>query len=121
MQFLKELLKDYYAAYRIAVSAYRKLPIHFLGASLFLLLIVGLDTLTPYLLRETTNSLSSAETVGYASSAVFLAAAYGTCWTTTRVLSGSRRWCLRRYWHAAMQRSKARFTHGSSVPISAAF
>jgi len=85
MQFLTELLKDYCAAYRIAVSTYRKLPIHFFGASLFLLLIVGLDTLTPYLLRETTNNLSSAGAVGYASSAVFLAAAYGICWTTTRV------------------------------------
>ncbi len=85
MKFLTELLKDYCAAYRIAVSTYRKLPIHFFGASLFLLLIVGLDTLTPYLLRETTNSLSSAGAVGYASSAVFLAGAYGIFWTTTRV------------------------------------
>src|ERR1700722_2552404 len=84
MPFLAELLRDYMAAYRVAITRYKKLPGHFVAASLFLALIVGLDTLTPYLLRQTTNSLS-AGAVTYAGSAVFLAGAYGICWTTARV------------------------------------
>jgi hypothetical protein len=52
MRFVAELIKDYIIAYRITVSRYRALPIHFIAATLFMGFVTGFYTLVPYLLSS---------------------------------------------------------------------
>ncbi|RKP46967.1 ATP-binding cassette domain-containing protein [Trinickia fusca] len=80
-----EPFKDWISAYRITTRSYRKLPMHFIGATLFMVLLTGIYTLVPYLLRQTTNALSMDDVHRHATSAVLLAGAYGLAWMAAHV------------------------------------
>lgn len=82
MKFIRDLMTDYWAAYRVAVAQYRALPLHFLLASLCMGVFAVLSTLVPYLLREATNSLSTTNGIErFGASAIVLSGAYGLAWT----------------------------------------
>lgn len=66
-------------------SRYEKLPNHILLASLFVAVAAILETLIPYVFRETTNQLTTGGDGMAVKSAVF-AGAYGALWTVARVL-----------------------------------
>lgn len=106
MRFIIDLLVDYAAAYRIAVAKYKTLPIHFIMATLFMLAVTGLDALVPFILRETTNELSST-VQPHAVTAIFLAGAYGLCWTAARVSE----WVKTMISAATLTRCDAAFQH----------
>jgi ATP-binding cassette subfamily B protein len=86
MQFIAELVRDYFFAYRVTVNNYRSLPVHFVAASLFMGGVTTLYTAVPYLLREATNALSAEQAHGYSAMALVLAGAYGATWAAAHAL-----------------------------------
>ncbi|MGY2492750.1 ATP-binding cassette domain-containing protein [Cupriavidus sp. CP313] len=107
MRFAAALCKDWIFAYKITLGGYRALPLHFLGATLFVAFVAGLSTLVPYLLRETTNALSmdgARQAGGYA---VLFAGAYGLAWTTAHAFE----WVKNMLSAAMLARCDAAFHH----------
>ncbi|MGN6319043.1 ATP-binding cassette domain-containing protein [Trinickia sp.] len=82
---LRTISTDYASAYRVVRSRYGKLSNHIVLASLFVVVAAILETLIPYVFRETTNQLTTRGD-GMAVTSVVLAGAYGTLWTIARVL-----------------------------------
>ncbi|MEA3120095.1 MAG: ATP-binding cassette, subfamily bacterial, partial [Paraburkholderia sp.] len=78
------ILKDYIYAYRVATLRYGHFPYHILSVTVLLILLAGIDTAVPYVLREATNRLASIDRSAPAIGVV-LAGAYGVSWTTARV------------------------------------
>ncbi|KVZ46917.1 multidrug ABC transporter ATP-binding protein [Burkholderia ubonensis] len=107
MPFVTELLDDYVTAYRITVSRYPRLPVHFMLATLFMALVATLYTLVPYLLRLATNALSLGAVHGYAASAVVLTGAYGVTWTIAHACE----WLKHMISAAVLARCDAAFHH----------
>ncbi|MGY2491958.1 ATP-binding cassette domain-containing protein [Cupriavidus sp. CP313] len=107
MRFAAVLFKDWIFAYKITVARYRALPVHFIGATLFVAVVAGLSTLVPYLLREATNALSvdgAQRPEGYA---IVLAGAYGLAWTA----SSAFEWIKSMISAAVLARCDAAFHH----------
>lgn len=107
MRFAAALFKDWIFAYRITRGRYRALPVHFLGATLFVAFVAGLSTLVPILLREATNALSvdgAHRPEGYA---VLLAGAYGLAWTAAHAFE----WVKSMLSAAVLARCDAAFHH----------
>ncbi|WP_454741326.1 hypothetical protein [Cupriavidus necator] len=107
MQFVADLYKDWVFAYRITVSRYPALPLHFIGTTLFVALVAGLSTLVPYLLRQATNALSMDAAHRAAGSAVLLAGAYGLAWTAAHAFE----WLKLMLSAAVLARCGAAFHH----------
>ncbi len=76
-------MRDYVRGYYIAAKHYPRLTLHFAGASLFVVVIATINTLVPYLMRETVNALSRPDAT---MSALLLAGAYGVCWSVAGAL-----------------------------------
>ncbi|WP_316153045.1 ABC transporter ATP-binding protein [Cupriavidus sp. BIC8F] len=107
MQFIAQLFKDWLIAYRITASRYQALPMHFIGATLFVAFVAGLSTLVPYLLRQATNALSMNAAHRATGSAVMLAGAYGLAWTAARAFE----WLKSMLSAAVLARCDAAFHH----------
>ncbi|WP_334042076.1 ABC transporter ATP-binding protein [Burkholderia ambifaria] len=85
MPFVREITRDYVSAYRVAVTHYKALPIHFIVATIGMIAISALGTAVPYFLRESTNALSHSDYGIDKKSALIFAAAYGVAWTAARI------------------------------------
>jgi ATP-binding cassette subfamily B protein len=107
MQFVVDLFKDWLIAYRMTLSGYRAMPAHFIGATLFMALVAGLSTLVPYLLRQTTNALSTDDAHRHSASIVLLAGAYGLTWTASHAFE----WLKNMFSAAVLARCDAAFHH----------
>ncbi|MEX3963205.1 ATP-binding cassette domain-containing protein [Paraburkholderia sp. EG286B] len=105
MSFPLELVREYIAAYRIAVSHDKALPARFAAATLIMIAVVALESAVPWLLRESTNALSVERAPGFGGAAVTLAGVYGLCWTAARVSE----WIKTIFSSATLARSDAAF------------
>jgi len=85
MSFVRQITRDYISAYRIAVTNYKALPIHFIVATIGMIAISALGTAVPYFLRESTNALSHPDSGIDKKLALIFAAAYGVSWTAARI------------------------------------
>lgn len=83
---MTDLPNDFAAAFRLVIAHYRTLPIHLIGAILFIATNASLGAWVPYLLRQATNILANSASHPDMWGTILLVGGYGLGWTTLHVL-----------------------------------